>query len=264
MRSSSTGAVLVELQRPFRHAVNQRVKKRGRSLSLERQHTRRHFIEHDPEGKQVGARVQRLAQRLLRRHIRKRSQRRSRTIEFFRRLRVAPERVAAEAGFVTHRQLRQAKIQDLGVAALGDENICRLDIAVNNAMGVSGVESIGNLDRQVQQLGQGQAALADALPERRSVEKLHRDEAPALRLTHFVDHANVGMIERGSRPRFPAEPFQHRRVLRDQLRQKLERDHPPQLGVFGLVNHTHPAAAQLFDDPVMRESMADHPGLNLM
>ncbi len=28
--------------------------------------------------------------------------------------------------------------------------------------------------------------------------------------------------------------------------------------VLGLVNHTHPAAAQLFDDAVMRDSLVDH------
>jgi len=84
-------------------------------------------------------------------------------------------------------------------------------------MGVSGVERVGDLDTQVQQLGQGQSTLADALTERRAIEKLHRDKAPALRFTDFIDHTDVGMIQGGSGPRFPAESFQNHRVLGDQL-----------------------------------------------
>ena len=66
------------------------------------------------------------------------------------------------------------------------------------------------------------------------------------------------MIQGGSGPRFPAKPFQHRRVLGDQLGQKFKRHHPAQLGVLGLVNHTHPAAAEFLDDAVVRDGMANH------
>ena len=36
------------------------------------------------------------------------------------------------------------------MSALGDENIGRLDVAVNNAFGVSRVERVGNFDGQSQ------------------------------------------------------------------------------------------------------------------
>ena len=44
---------------------------------------------------------------------------------------------------------RQAEVQNLGVAAIGNEDIRRLDIAVNDAFRVRGIQRIGNLDRQV-------------------------------------------------------------------------------------------------------------------
>jgi hypothetical protein len=67
------------------------------------------------------------------------------------------------------------------------------------------------------------------------------------------------MIQRRSRPRFPPKALECLLVARDVIGEKLERYEPPQLGVFGLVNHAHAATTQLFDDVVMRNGLADHP-----
>ena len=59
-------------------------------------------------------------------------------------------------------------------------------------------------------------------------------------------------------PRFPAESFERRRILRYTVRQKFEGDESPQRQVFGFVNHAH-SAAKLFHDAVVRNGLADHP-----
>ena len=46
------------------------------------------------------------------------------------------------------REFGQAEIQDLGVAALGDENVRGLDIAVHDVLRVGGIERIRDLDGQ--------------------------------------------------------------------------------------------------------------------
>ena len=65
------------------------------------------------------------------------------------------------------------------------------------------------------------------------------------------------MIQGGSGTSFPTEPLQHRGILSDQIGQEFESHHPAQLDVLGLVHHTHPAPAELLDDAVVRDGLAD-------
>jgi hypothetical protein len=49
--------------------------------------------------------------------------------------------------------LSQAEVEDLGVVGapaccLGDENVARLDVAVNNTCGVGRIQRIGDLDSE--------------------------------------------------------------------------------------------------------------------
>jgi len=61
-----------------------------------------------------------------------------------RRLGYFPKSIAAENGFITFCEFGETEVEDLGVTALGDKNIDRVDIAMNDAVGMSGIEGIGN------------------------------------------------------------------------------------------------------------------------
>ena len=65
------------------------------------------------------------------------------------------------------------------------------------------------------------------------------------------------MVEGRSSLSFSLETSQGLRVLCDVIGQKLQSDKPVQGYVFSLVDNTHPTAAQLFDDAVMRDGLAD-------
>ncbi len=58
----------------------------------------------------------------------------------------------------------QAEIENLRVAAKGHEDVCRLDIAMNDALGVSRVEGVGNLNSQIQHRVRRQRPATDLVP----------------------------------------------------------------------------------------------------
>jgi len=74
----------------------------------------------------------------------------------------------------------------------------------------------------------------------------------------FVDGANIGMVESGSGAGFATKAFESLRVARELVGQKFEGDEAAEFGVFRLVDDAHTAAAELLDDAVMRDSLADH------
>jgi hypothetical protein len=77
-------------------------------------------------------------------------------------------------------------------------------------------------------------------------------------VVNFVDRADVGMVERRCRLRFPLKAAERLRVAGDLSRKELERDEAVQLDILGFVHDAHTAAAELFDNAVVRESLADH------
>ena len=101
--------------------------------------------------------------------------------------------------------LRQPKIQNLGVSALGHKQVCGLDVAVDYAFCVCRVQRVGNLDGKGQnQLGFHRSP-SDAVFQRQPVQKLHGDEGLSVLLADVVDRADVGVIQCRGRLGFALE-----------------------------------------------------------
>ena len=98
---------------------------------------------------------------------------------------------------------RQTEVENLCVAALGDENVCRLDIAVDDAFGMGRIESIGNLDSQRGNRVRIHRTIANMMLQRRAIEILHDDERFAILLINLMDGADVWVIECGCGSGFP-------------------------------------------------------------
>ena len=154
-------------------------------------------------------------------------------------------------------ELGEAEIQHLGVAALGHKDVGGLDVAVDDALGMSGVQSVGNLDGQREHGFAIERLSANEVLEGHAVEKFHGDERLIPVFADFVDGANIGMIESRGGARLAAKALERLRVLRQAIGQKFEGNEAAEFGVLGFVDHTHAATANLFDDAVVRDGLAD-------
>ena len=149
------------------------------------------------------------------------------------------------------------------MSTLGEKQIRRLQIAMDDARGVRHIERVGNLRPEVHQLVDRQRLALDAILQRRAVEILHHDVLAVFVFANVVDGADIGMVERGRRPRLAPEALQRLRILRQFVGQKLQSDTPAQAQVFSLIHHTHTAAAQFLQRCgnaiwFFRSCLADH------
>ena len=139
-----------------------------------------------------------------------------------------------------------------------DKDVRRLDVAMDDAFTVSGVQRVGNLGRQIEKQSDSMGVPRDLMLQGHAIEKLHGDEGASLVIADLVNRADVGVVQRRSCARLAAKAFQGLRVLCDLVRQELERDEAAKIGIFGFEHHAHPAAAELTDDAVMRDRSSDH------
>jgi hypothetical protein len=91
-----------------------------------------------------------------------------------------------------------------------------------------------------------------------AIDVLHGNKRHALVLVDLMDGADVRMAQGRRRARLEHEPLECLLVVSHLLGQELQRYKTAKLGVFGLVDHTHPTAPELVDDFVMRDGLPDH------
>src|SRR6202790_2156403 len=120
------------------------------------------------------------------------------------------------------------------------------------------IQSIGSLNRQWQNRFVAHRTTAYAMLERHPVQELHHDERTIDVLADFVNGADIRMVEGRGGTRLAAETCQDLRVLLQIVGQKLQRNETAQLQVLGFIHHTHPATAELLDDAIVRDGLADH------
>src|SRR5205085_1489609 len=152
--------------------------------------------------------------------------------------------------------------EDLDPPRGGDHHVCRFQIAVDDSPTLRLLERVGNLLEDIEDGVEIQRAALHHGVKRDPVHVLHRDvvERPAVVFTmaDFVDHGDVGMVERRSGPRF-CEQTPGALVAVPLAAQRLQRDAAAQPEILGAIDVAHAARPEAFDDPIMRQRVADQP-----
>ena len=100
----------------------------------------------------------------------------------------------------------------------------------------------------------------DPVLERLAFQQLHGDEVASVVLANLVDRADIWVVQSGGGASFALKTVERERIFFRLGRQELERDMAAQVDVLGFVDNAHPSAAQLREDTVVRDGLADHSG----
>src|SRR5215471_2764494 len=143
------------------------------------------------------------------------------------------------------------------MATFRKENVRWLDVSMDDALRVRGVQPVCYVNRHIEQRFWFHRAASDGVFQRLTFEKFHCDERSAVLFANVVDRADIGMVQCGSGFGFAAKPFERLRIVSQRIGKKLKGNETVEPCVLGLVDHTHPAAAEFFEDAVMRDGLAD-------
>jgi hypothetical protein len=140
-------------------------------------------------------------------------------------------------------ELGQAEVEDFGAAIFGDENIFRLQVAMDDSFFVRCGQSVRNLQRVVESLAYSNRAAAQTVPQSFSFEQFGDNVRRAFIRADVEDRQNVGMIQGRGGKGLLLEPAQAVGVQRKRLWQNLDGNFAFEAGVAGAVNLAHPARA---------------------
>ena len=163
--------------------------------------------------------------------------------------------------FAHARHARQAEIENAYPTGLVDDDILRLDVAVDDACLMRGTEAFADLNYNVQDLVDWQGRPAGCfynIPQRFAFDIFHGDEGTAFVLADFVYGDDVGVVQCSGRFGFAAKTLVEISIGDIVLWQEFERDFAGEGDIFGKVDFTHAAFANFFEDAVMEYVVTNH------
>ena len=209
---------------------------RYRRLAGVRQLAGQHLIEHDAEAVEIGRFVHFVLLRLLRRDVVDAAHHQPRLGQRHRLLRDGA---------------RDAEVGELDDVVFGDEDVGRLDIAMEQTLAVCVGEAACDLRRVVDRDRLGEAAVSrDDLGERRAVDQFHHDEVRIVLVADVEGVDDVGMRELCGRFGLLVEAANELVVGGVLFAQHFDRDAPAQQDIGAAVDRRHAAFAELAVEPV--------------
>jgi hypothetical protein len=143
------------------------------------------------------------------------------------------------------RELGDAEIAEVGLAVAVEEDVGRLEIAVDDALGVGGVQRLADAGQDLGRFGRGQGAGADAPHQRSAAHVAHHQERLAVLLAEIVDRDDRRVLERGDGAGLALEAGAERGIVEQFARQDLDRHFAVEVRVVAEVDGGHAAASDL-------------------
>ena len=237
-RGRHPGGALAEARRLL---VDLRVQQRGIGLVVVRHLAGQALEQHRGERVLVAARRRALALDLLGRDVCERADELARA-----------RRPAGAAA-------REAEIREVGPVGLVDEDVLRLDVAMDEPRCVRGVECRRDRCEQAQRAGGVELARVDEVLQRVAAHVAHREIQAVLGLAGVVDRDDVRVVERRLDLALAAEARAERLVGGQRRVEQLQRDRAVQGLLRREVHGAHAAAAEQALDAVAGEP---RPGLD--
>ncbi len=164
--------------------------------------------------------------------------------------------MAGRQGLLAEAEIGQVDV--VRAVAGVEQEVARLDVAVDQAARMGGVQRGGHLGDDAHRTRHWQrAGLVDERPDVASLDVAHRDEQDAGRLAGPEDRDDVRVVDRRRGPRLPDEPLPETLVAGQVGGQDLERDRTVQPRVLSTVDDRHPAPADLLVEAIARDLRAN-------
>jgi plasmid stabilization system protein ParE len=157
-------------------------------------------------------------------------------------------------------RLRHAKVDDLGdrlAIVQGDQDIRRLEVAMDDPLLVRVLHRLADRDRQLESLAQRQPAFVTELGDRDALDQLHHEVGTAvIRRPGVEDLGDRGVVHQGQCLAFGPKACEDLAAIHASL-DELQRHRPPhRLGLLGHVDRAHAPLADRLEQLVRTDDRA--------
>ena len=240
---------------PIRFEADHRAEHLGHVRAVECARSRQHLVQDAAERPDVAALVRLAALRLFGRHVGGRTQDHADAGQHRGRRNRGRRRdvCVAGRGFWV-RKLGEAEVQDLHRPVRPNLDVGRFQVAVNDPLLVRCLERLGDLRRDGQCVLERDRAAPQSLRQILAFDQLHDEGVHITGFFKAVDVSDVRMVQRREGLGFARETCEPFGVVREAIRQNLDRHVAIEVGVPRAIDLAHAAGADQRDDFIRAEA----------